>query len=89
MGIPWGYSTTRRPPGALPLGLAGSGPLATVALRTAQRRAAWPAVARYRRATLASPSMAGLTARFHDRTACAALWLCGARQGVHAGACTV
>ncbi len=41
---------TRRPPGSLPLGLAGSGPLATVALRTAQRRAGCPAVARSRRA---------------------------------------
>ena len=29
---------------------------------------------------------AGLNAGFQDRTACAVLWLCGARQGVHAGA---
>ena len=30
--------------------------------------------------------VAGLTARLQNRTACAVLWVCGARQGVHAGA---
>ena len=47
---PQATTAAQRPPGAVPLGLAGSGPLATVAPRTPQRRAGWPAVARSRRA---------------------------------------
>jgi len=47
---PQATPATQRPPGAVPLGLAGSGPLATVASRTPQRRAGCPAVARSRRA---------------------------------------
>ena len=47
---PQATTAAQRPPGAVPLGLAGSGPLATVVPRTAQRRAGWPAVARSRRA---------------------------------------